>query len=303
MSKLTLICMIIGAFIFLAGCGETDTGLGESPFIGGSQGVVAEFEALGAEESGVYTIFEDETFPIQILLNNKGEEKIAPGDARVEIHGVLLSDLSGIAGGNLTNNEEIEGISKINKNGGKFTIDFGSEVGYIPEIRGDFVPLDIYAWYTYKYKTTVSVPNACFKEDVRDIGVCEVKGSKSSFSSAAPIQVTSVTENQAGSGKISLTFAVKNVGGGDSTIPGQEFSTIYDKITYRITPESEAAKWKCASVGKENEARFTENTVDIVCTLRNQLEDGAKYTKEVLLEIDYDYKDFVHELLRIKTAE
>lgn len=297
------IIILLISVLFLAACDEEGEVTGPSPYIGGEDGVIATFEPIGIEESGTYTIYEDETFPIQIVLKNKGEEDIDTGNVKVELYGIFLEDFSEVAGKELTNDEEIEGISEINREGDEFIIDFGSDIEYTPAIQGDFVPLDILASYTYRYKTKVSVPKVCFIEDLRDTDVCKVDDTKTSYSSAAPIQVISVTEQPAGAGKVSLSFSVKNVGGGDATIPGQEFSTRYNQIQYRIIPANEATKWKCTAAGREDQARFSGDTATIVCKLIDSLPEDSKYTKEIGLEIIYDYRDVIQESLRVKKLE
>lgn len=303
MKKTILIIIFIVSAIFIYGCGdgEEDTSL-TSPFIGGSQGVLAEFEPLSIEENGIYTIYNDETFPIQIILKNKGEEDVETGDAKVRIDGILLDDFSGIAGQELTNDEVIEKISDVNEQGGEVIINFGDDVQYLPEIQGDFIPAEIYATYEYKYKTKASVPRVCFKEDLRDAGVCEVDSTKSVYSSAAPIQVKTATEKPAAAGKVSLSFDIENVGGGQATVVGGEFNTRYDSVSYKIVPETEANKWKCSAAGRENEARFSDKQAKIVCTLKDPLEEGAKYTREVVLEIEYEYRNVITESLRVKKS-
>ena len=302
--KIIAIISILGLLFLITACEEGgEVTVGKSPYIGGNKGIVAEFEPMGIEEAGVYTIYDDEIFPIQIFLKNKGEEDLQVGDVKVELYGIFLGDFTGITGKELSNSEEIEGISDINKEGGELVINFGSDVSYIPKIQGDFVPLDILASYVYRYKTKTSIPRVCFKEDLRDTELCDVDEGKTSFSSGAPIQVKSVEERPGGAGKVSLVFEIENVGGGSSTIPGQEFNTRYDQIQYRIIPETEAAKWKCTAAGREDTARFAEETATIVCTLKDPLPEGAKYTKEISLEISYDYRDFIQETVRVKRLD
>jgi len=303
MRKYLIIISIISLFL-IAGCEDgDDISTGDSPYIGGENGLEVVFESFGIEENGVDTIYDDETFPIQLLVNNKGEYDLEQGKLKIKIKGIYLNDFSGIIAPELTNDEEIEGISEFNSNGDEITIDFGSEVKYIPEINGDFVPLEIQSEYIYNYKTTASVPKVCFVEDLRDDNFCNVDEDKTVYSSGAPIQVKAVTEQPAGAGKISLKFELKNVGGGDAAIPGEEFTSAYDKVRYTIIPETEAARWKCSAAGSEGEVRFSEDEGVVICKLNEPLDDGEEYTKEILIEFEYDYRDFIQESLRIKNSE
>jgi hypothetical protein len=298
-----LFVLLIAGLMLIAGCGNNQQTVGQSPYIGGSEGIVAEFEPLGNQENNIYTIYDTDNFPIQVKLKNKGEEDVDTGLATVRIYGIPLSDFSGISSQELTNGEKVEKISNVNKNGGEVIVDFGDKVRYTPKIQGDFVPLELFASFSYRYKTTASVPQACFKQKIEDNEVCDVDASKTVYSSAAPIQVGSVSEKPAGAGKVSLIFEVENSGGGEAAVPGEEFNTRYDQIQYKIIPESEAAKWKCTAAGREGIARFSDKKATIICTLKDALEEGAKYTKEVVLEVDYDYRDVIQESLRVKKSE
>ncbi|MBR9691737.1 hypothetical protein GOV06_03030 [Candidatus Woesearchaeota archaeon] len=298
--KKYLAIAIITTLILITGCGEEEAVTGPSPYIGGIKGLVAEFEPLGIEESGIYTVFEDESFPIQIILKNKGEHDLAPGDSSITIHGIPLADFTGISSGTLSNTEEIEKISELNEEGGEKIIDFGQNVKYNQVIPGTFYDVNIFASYTYAYKTYASIPNVCFKENLRDDRVCEVDESKKVYSSGAPIQVESVAEKPAGAGLISLEFKIENVGGGRATIPGKDFSSQYNQLAYTIEPVTERGKWTCTAAGRENEARLINDKATIRCRLKDPLEKDALYTKAIGLTLSYDYRDLIQETVRIK---
>lgn len=295
------ILVIIGLFIII-GCKEEEDVVGPTPFIGGEQGLVASFEPMGIEEKGVYTIYEDESFPIQIILQNKGEENINPRDAKIKIYGILLSDFTGISAGELTNSKLIEGISELNPEGGEELIDFGSDAHYIQAIPGTFYDINTFASYTYRYKTHISIPKVCFKENLRDKRICEVEERKDAFSSGAPIQVKSVEEKPAGAGIIELDFAIENVDGGEVTKPGEDFAIRYGQLIYNIEPSTEVAKWRCTSAGRENEARLVDGKATIRCRLREPLPKDTLYTKAIGLTITYDYRDIISETVRIKKS-
>lgn len=299
--------LMICLFVLIAGCSQetgTQTGTTE-PFIGGSQGIVAEFEQAGVVENGVDTIYDNENFPIQVVLRNKGEESISAGDATVILKGMLLSDFSGLVSGTLKNKAEIEKVSRTNENGGEEIVDFTLSDGahYLQKIPGTQYSVNIFAEYTYAYKTQASVPKVCFKEDIRDPRICTVEGKKDSYSSGAPIQVKSVEEKSAGRGIVELDFEVENVGGGQSTKPGERFDSRYDQISYLLYPDTERSKWKCTSAGKENEAKLQKGKATIICRLINALEKDALYEKEIGLELSYDYRDIVQKTVNIKKSE
>ena len=136
--KYAFALFVFGLLILTTGCEEEAiTGIPE-PFIGGTQGMVAEFEEIGIIEEGEYSFYEDELIPIQILFRNKGEEPVNVGNLRVELKGILINDFSGIVAGVLTNNNKIDEISEFNMQGGEEIIDFTPTGGakYLQEISG-----------------------------------------------------------------------------------------------------------------------------------------------------------------------
>ncbi len=294
-----IIIFILMASMLLYGCKE-EVATGPSPYIEGDEGIVAEFEPMGVEESGIYEIYEDETFPIQIILKNKGEYDIQAGEATVDIQGILLSDFSGISSGTLKNIKEIEGISTLNDEGTEDIIDFGQKAKYTPSLPGTFYDANVFARVTYKYVTQAAVPKVCFKENLRDDSVCDVDESKTVYSSAAPIQVTSATERIAGAGLIGLDFEIQNKGDGRVTISGQEFSTQYDQLSYVLEPSAERSRWECTSAGRSNEARLVDGKATIRCRLTVPLEEDTLFTKQIGLTLTYDYRDVIQETVRIK---
>lgn len=304
---LFLVLAMASILITGQGCGKEEVEAAESPYVGGTQGVVAEFEDMGIVEDSIETVWEDESFPLQVNLKNKGEEDIAAGDMEVSLKGILISDFSGIdetdgkKDGRMKNAEKIDSVSNFNKEGGEINIDFGN-AAYVVPITGSFYDVSIFAEVVYKYKTQVAVPKVCFNGDPSDTEICDVDEEKTVFSSGAPIQVQRVEEKSAGKGMIALEFEVEDVGGGDVAIPGQEFSPRFDEIEYQLTPEPERDKWECSSGGKVNQARLVDDKTTIRCKLKteNKLAEDTIFTKQIGLEISYKYKSIIHEQLRIK---
>ncbi|MBW2999798.1 hypothetical protein KY339_03925, partial [Candidatus Woesearchaeota archaeon] len=204
------------ALALLVGCRPAeDTTPSVSPYIGGSQGIVVNFEDFGIVEEGIATIYEGETFPVEITLKNKGEEDVAAGALQIMLKGISLADFEGLTSPK-TNEDLLEKVSEFNLQGGEDTVDMG-DARYLPEILTSFYLVDVFAEIVYPYKTHVAVPKVCFKEDLLDPSVCTVDESKEVFSSGAPIKVTKVEEKRAGTGLIALEYQVENVGGGQVT--------------------------------------------------------------------------------------
>ncbi len=296
-----LLPLLLVALFLLTSCGEDeqqqDT---ESAFIGGTSGITASFEPLSVEEDGVYTVFDTEDFPLDIILKNQGEEDLAPGMANLRLLGPAKEDFKNIPKWQLSNQGEIEKISEFNPEGGEEIISFtpNNRALYGGEVTG-FTDVTWNLEYWYDYKTHLIVNDVCFKGDITDTKVCEVKEDKTYSVSGAPITVTKVSEDAGGKGIIILRIEIQNIGSGDSTVVGSEFDKRFDQISYTI---DEPEKWECKSGGREGEARMMENTAQIICRLKNPLTDDDIYTKPVRLTLEYTYKELIQEKLRIKES-
>ena len=201
----------------------------------------------------------------------------------------------------LANSHEVEKISEFNPGGGEEIVSFTPSTPRA-KFKGVVTGFQDVVWnveYWYEYKTHLIVNDVCFKGDITDTKVCEVKEAKTFSVSGAPVTVTSVAEDTAGKGVVLLKIDVKNAGTGDTTTVGQEFDTRFDQIAYTV---DEPEKWECKSGGRENEARLIDGTAQIICRLKQPLADDELYTKAVRLTFQYVYKDLIQEKLRIKES-
>lgn len=303
-SRLKAIIIIL-IIVLVIGCddSDTDTEVSRSPYMGGSKGIIAEFYDMGIynEQSKINEIYEDESFPIEILLKNKGEYDVGSGDVEVTLKGIYLPSFSGIVDdGQLENDDEIEGVDEDNEDGGEETLDFTpgtDDAEYEVDFSGASVDLDLFAEVVFDYKTFVTVKKVCFKEDLQDDSICEVSESKKVFSSGAPIQANNAEESTAGSAKIAVEIDVENVGGGDVAIPNEDFDNRHDMFAFEPSKD----KWECRSSGKLNEGRFdSAGKAKIICKLTEPLEEDELYTEDLELEIEYKYKYLIQESVRIK---
>jgi len=303
MKKIFLIIAVI-AILFLSGCATTTTqSQSTSPYIGGTDGLVVKFQDMGivSQESDMEEIYTGESFPIEVTLNNKGEEDLGIGDASVTLKGVLLSDFSGIVNGTVSNSELIEKVSDVNTAGGELTLDFTSGVDdavYLRNMSGSHYDISVFGEVVYHYKTHIAVPRVCFKEDLQDKTICEVDEIKDVFSSGAPISVDKATEKRAGTGKIAIEFEVKNnhVNTGEVTKPNDAFNSHYEQLAFYPNEDT----FVCKSGGKVNEGRFDEDgKITIVCTLKDAMPTDTLYEKELDLTLDYKYRELIQHQLRI----
>ncbi|MBI2102991.1 hypothetical protein HYT55_04080 [Candidatus Woesearchaeota archaeon] len=288
--------LVLSLFLLTACGGEQQQSQSKGVFIGGTQGVVAEFEPFGVEEAGVSSIFDTETFPVEVTVHNKGEYEIQKDDITVTLTGLSKEEFEGIPSWTLKNSGVIEKISELLPNGGEETISFSSDAKF----KSDVVGLLDRTWFAnvqYKYQTQAIVPEVCLKEDLTDKRICEVQGQKAFFASAAPIAVTSVSEEPAGKGIVALKFTVENKGTGDVATLGSEFG-LTNKLGFSI----DDAAWECKSGGKADEARLVNGKVEIVCKLKQALAAKTLEVRQVKLTLDYKYQSLIQEKLRVKES-
>lgn len=301
MSQLKYLMVLIPLMLFLAGCGgqETPTNVGGA-FLGGTEGLTVTFEPLSVMEDGIYTIFDTEDFPLEVILNNRGEENLPAGKATLRLLGPAKTDFLNIPSWELSNIAELEKKSEFNLEGGEEVISFtpNDYAQYTNEVIG-YVDLTWNLEYEYDYKTHLIINDVCFKGDPTDDTVCTLQEARTASVSGAPITVSTVEEDTGGKGIVVLKINVLNSGLGKSTITGEEFDNRFDQIGYTV---DEPEKWLCRSGGRENEARLINGAAQIICQLRQPLAEDEVYQRSVKLTLDYTYKELIQEKLRIKES-
>ncbi|MEK6809949.1 MAG: hypothetical protein AABY40_04700, partial [Nanoarchaeota archaeon] len=264
----------------------------------GTQGLLAAFEPFGVEENGLYSLFDEETFPLELTLQNKGEYVVQPGEVTAKLLGPSQEEFTGMKAWELNNNQPLEAISELVPDGGEETLSFASDAKYAKDVSG-IVEREWFANIEYHYQTYLLVPEVCLKEDLTDQRVCNIKEAKTFFVSGAPITVKSVEEDTAGKGIVALKILVSNVGAATAKVtkPGEDFG-----VRNVLSLSLDDPAWECKSAGKLNEARLDEGQAEIVCKLKEPLAEGYVSTKQVKLTLDYKYRELISEKLRIKQS-
>lgn len=289
------------SLLFLTACKTQEQTVTGKAFIGGIEGLQIGFEPLSIKEGGMYTVFDDEEFALELTMKNKGEEMIKKGDITVELVGLAREDFSGISAWEKKSEKDLEKISEFNPLGGEESLKFADKAKYKGTVKGA-IDLTWNVNYKYKYKTYLIMDNVCFKENLQDKRVCEVQEAKTFSVSSAPVTITAVKEDTAGKGLIALLIDVENKGGGDITLAGKEFDKRFDQISFKI---DEPNKWECKSGGSENEAKLYKDTnkATIRCKLKAPLKEKELYTKPVKMEFEYVYQNLIKENLRVKESQ
>ncbi len=291
--------LIISLLLIVACGGQQTPAQTKGVFLGGTLGVTAKFQPFGILENNVYSIFDTETFPIEVTIVNKGEYDLKVGDVAIKLLGPSQTEFSGISSWELKNKGVIEKINELSPNGGEEAVSFATDAKYLAPVTGA-IERNWFANIDYNYQTYIIVPEACLKEDLKDTRVCDVKGAKTFFVSGAPISVTSVVEDTAGEGIIALKFKVKNNNANSRvTKLGEDFNINTDKFAYSIDDKD----WECKSTGKVGEGRFdAKDEAEVLCKLKQPLAKGTLATKQLKLTLDYKYREIVQEKLLLKQS-
>jgi len=299
MRKIWMLLTLIVSLFLVVSCGteqRTKTTV-TGAYIGGTQGIVANFEDFGVGENGVSSVFDSEDFPIEVTLKNKGEYPIKAGDVTVHLLGPARDEFSGIASWDVSNKGEIEILSELLPQGGEESISFATSAKYTKPVSG-ILERSWFASVESKYQTYLVIPEVCLKEDLTDTRVCEVKGSKTFSVSGAPITVSNVEEETAGQGIMALRIKITNVGAGEVTKLGDVFDSNYQKLTYTI----DDAAWECKSGGKIGEARLIDGSAELLCKTKTPLAKDTLSTKQLRLTFDYKYRNLVQKEISIKQS-
>ena len=304
MMKITQYFFIVSVItLILTGCQNNQAkNASGGVFIGGTKGLTASFEPLGIKENNVYAIYDTEGFPLEVLLKNQGEETIAPGKVSLKLLGPAPTDFQHIPSWTITNQQSIDKVSNLNPQGGEEIVSFTpgefATLSTTKQVTG-FTDVNWNVEYAYDYKTHVVINDVCFKGDITDTKVCQVKEAKKFFVSGAPLTVTTVEQDTAGKGLIALKITVQNAGTGSATFPDGEFDTRFSQAAYTI---EEPSAWECKSGGRENQVRFVGNSGQVFCKLKQPLREEELYTKSLEFTLNYKYKELIQEKLRIKES-
>ncbi len=215
-SQVFLVISLILMSFALFGCGNNQSAMDKSPYIGGTNGLLVSFMDSFPPDS----VFDGGTDPFDIVVNlkNDGEFDIPAGGVIVRLSGI---DATQFGLGEGVMKQVINSQINSKKKGSEGNTIPGDEA--VAEFKGfnQVTPLTgtmafpLRADVCYSYGTTATT-NLCYRKDLRttESGVCKVEETKKVFNSGAPVQVTDLQEFPKGADGISFTFTVALKGNG-----------------------------------------------------------------------------------------
>jgi len=305
------IALFVCALLFLAGCGEGEDGLpeGGAPFLGGTTGIVANFENSPPAE-----VFDGGDFPFDIIvkLKNNGEWDIPKERVRVKLSGIRAQQFD------LTEPElqkaAPEDLPKMQRDptgalieSPPVLVEF-NDFNHKDSVTGSELTYPLRADVCFNYGT-IAVTQLCVRENILNPklgGICVINEQKPVFNSGAPVQISSVTENARSSTKIGFTFTVQHVGTGSvyeqNTICNKA-SRAYENEVY-VKVDAGVPGVSCSGLGGEG---ATEGSVKLFggskvvsCTLT--LANPSDYKLPVTITLGYDYEVSQSSQILVKHA-
>jgi hypothetical protein len=298
--------------ILLAGCGTQSGEDATLPqFIGGTEGVVITFEANQPPSETFDGGFSP--FDVVVRLENKGEEDVASGDAKIKITGVLAPQFN-LKPGDLeqTVDEDLDGLHQ-DPTGkvvpGNFVFAEFTDFNHVSLIAGNALDFPLKAQVCYKYATTASTL-LCSREDnlnPEPNGICEVSGSKPIANSGGPVQISNVVQTARSKDSVTISFDITHPGDGKMFKMGNLCTAERQyEDSVDITVETRVSGLSCSGLDStgtgvvEGEVKTFGQTRTVTCT--------QKFTKPVdavvpvTIIAEYDYQETAETSIKVKSS-
>lgn len=298
MNKKILSMIIIISLLLLFGCAtETGTISRTTPYMGGSNALDINF--LAGEPPEEVLDQGQLPFVVTVSVENKGEWDIAAADATIELRGFRPTDFNNPT---VTKNPD-EDLKKtyIDTDGnvipGTFTHVTFDGFSYTGTLQTNNV-FPILADICYTYGTNAQL-DLCYLNDLTEKNdVCEVIGSKSSYSSAAPVSVENIKENIGGTGKISFTFDIVHRGGGLLSARGTNCNSDdvhANKNKVWVEVDTKLTGLSCSGLldGTDTTGYVTlySGKRNMRCT--QDVPGDGDYVKKAYIALEYDYEETI----------
>lgn len=294
MKKELFVILLIASVLLVAGCNRGDDEEVDGPFVGGSGGVVIDFS-----DGAPLTEFDQgEPIPFKVKLTNNGEFDIPAGEAKAKLFGFTNFDDLQINSYKGTDGI-LYGVSKIREEGGEQAIDFGSG-SYNKEVVGEFTELSLHAMVCYPYETNTNTKVCMSSRRISETEgeeICSVDGEKATAgtTSAAPVQVTSITEEFKGSNSLLFKIVIQNQGSGevlDKDVACEEYEPLTDKdlVDVSVTPEDLVCDFLEGAPGSSGTVKLSSGSKTLYC--ERDVEDiGNSVQDDLVIDLKYKYRD------------
>ncbi|MBI2106091.1 hypothetical protein HYT56_04615 [Candidatus Woesearchaeota archaeon] len=305
--RYVILFIIVSLFLIVGqSCERKDEKTGV--FLGGKDGLSVGFVDDAPPISG---IFQNEAFPIDVELINKGETEIGEGAAVIYLTGALFSSGAVQTEKQQESNDAFISFLEESEQArveDSLVVPLGKAT-YKGTILGDSVPLDVRAAVCYPYETRVQVDDFCIPSTSRQAtgqNDCEIVSTtniiKENDNSGAPVHVTSLRE-QEGPDFVRVTLDINNVGTGDVINPGTCKRDLQredlDKVKVKM-PGNFACTFRD---GESNEGIVELRSGHAVLRCkRNVNNPGSAFKETIGITLSYNYQREVSKTVTVNKA-
>lgn len=305
MKKIIIISLLM--LSFLAACEvKKEEVIEVKPFIGGTQGIIPEFDQLrtNVNDGG------NDPFDVVVKLKNYGETKVVKDKVSVKLKGIQPQQFGKSENEFLIHPEEDVNARTMLDDGSVIDsspvfVEF-KELNHITKIEGSVVNLPLVAEVCYFYQNK-AVTKMCVRENLlkpESEGLCKVNEDKPVQNSGGPVHVQNVRQSPQGKNKIRLSFDLVHVGEGslyekESGCEGdRKQNKVYVKIDSGIPGLSCTGLNDLTGTSVGGTVTLYNNKKTISCT--QSIESLGDYEKQVNIITDYDYANNVKAELKVK---
>lgn len=304
--------LMTAMLLLLAAC-ESDTGFDSTtPFIGGTQGLKIDF--VDSFPPDTVSDGGEDPFDIIVRVTNRGEADVSPEDVLVTISGFPASQFGRTVNDLAANSPELIERNLKNPDGSIVSsvpveVEF-NDFAYQNSVQGN-QPFPVRADICYMYSTQVST-SVCVKEDFRRDrtgDLCTVAASRQVFNSAAPIQITRMTQTAAGSDRTRVSFTIENRDQGKVFESGYTCSSesrrndrIFLSVSGFNTAQGEEVSCRGLRDGDNPSEGYIvlsdEGIVDITCDI--SFTERSSRIQPFNIELVYDYNENIQKTVIVE---
>ncbi|PIN75222.1 hypothetical protein COV18_03470 [Candidatus Woesearchaeota archaeon CG10_big_fil_rev_8_21_14_0_10_37_12] len=308
MKKIIILTIMV---LFLLACEgqDGDVTTVSNPFVGGSQGIIMNFQDFRSE------VFDGGTDPFSVVvrLENKGETLVEKSRVKVRLSGFNPAQF-GRTEAQLLISPVLDDVLETRKEpsgniipGPPVFVEF-SGLNHASRIAGAVAEFPLRAELCYAYASR-AVSKLCIRENVLSTrqSLCEVTESKSVFNSGSPVQVRNFQEASRGRNKVGFSFDVVNVGDGSLYQVGSGCDTssraFENKARVRVVtslPGLQCTGLSQTTEGVEGEVTLYNGQKTITCS--QDVNTGTDFEQIVGVEVGYDYNQITQTTLRVQNS-
>ena len=297
------IILILSLLVFAFGCNQETPISKESPFIGGTTGLLISYDK-NAPPAEVYD-GGDFDFEVVVKLKNEGEYPISKDKVEVSLSGIDPKEF-GLSDSDFVKNpdEDLEGTykdSEGNRIEGTTTYVIFSGLNRREKLVGN-TPYTIRAEVCYNYATNVNSMLCIKKGQVDKEGdICKIYEKKPVFNSGGPVQVTSFEEMPKGKNKFNFQFKIEPKGNGgiykkDSNC---EYTRANENKVF-VSVNTGMDGLTCTGLDGVTSGYVTLYGGERMITCTQETETEINFEKPVNIKLEYDYKEGISTQVLVK---